>query len=127
MAKDGKEGGKMRTALSASIVSEEQAVEERFTRADSVLGQSAREVKPEIEMPEIPKVVRDSFTMPEEDYKLIQAIREQGLKSGVSLTKAEVLRAGLHALKSLAIEEQLIVFKSLAKVPTGRPGAKQRK
>ena len=51
--------------------------------------------------PDQPKIVRDSFTMPDYDYKLIQEIKERFMFAGVSMTKGEILRAGLHALLDL--------------------------
>src|SRR5574340_1676577 len=44
------------------------------------------------------KVVRDSFTMPQSEYRKIADIKETCLKSGLPVKKSEVLRAGLKAL-----------------------------
>ena len=45
-----------------------------------------------------PKLVRDSFSMPEADYAQIGALKERCLKAGVSAKKSEVLRAALKCL-----------------------------
>lgn len=44
------------------------------------------------------KVVRDSFTMPENEYKEIAIIKDAFRKAGLPVKKSEVLRAGLKAL-----------------------------
>jgi hypothetical protein len=68
------------------------------------------------------KVVRDSFTMPSRDYKKITQLREKCLKAGISATKSEMLRAGLHALEEMSIDDLRQVMQSVEKVKTGRPG-----
>lgn len=73
---------------------------------------------------EIPleKVIRDSFTTPHRDYAKITQLRARCLKDGLSVTKSEILRAGLHALERLSMEDLREVIASLEKVKTGRPG-----
>ena len=44
------------------------------------------------------KVVRDSFTMPQSEYRKIFEIKEACLTAGLSVKKSEVLRAGLKIL-----------------------------
>jgi hypothetical protein len=68
------------------------------------------------------KVIRDSFTMPSRDYKKITQLREKCLKAGMSVTKSEILRAGLHALENMTVEDLGRVVQSVEKVKTGRPG-----
>ena len=48
-------------------------------------------------------MVRDSFTMPENEYKEIARIKEAFRKNGVPVKKSAVLRAGLKALGELNI------------------------
>ncbi|MCP4256212.1 MAG: hypothetical protein GY774_01640 [Planctomycetes bacterium] len=67
------------------------------------------------------KVIRDSFTMPSEDYDLIATIKEKCLQAHIGVTKSEILRAGLHMLNRISIEELKHQFHSLEKVKTGRP------
>src|SRR2546427_11390597 len=68
------------------------------------------------------KVTRDSFTMPSTDYEKISQLRARCLKAGLSVTKSEIMRAGLHALERLSLEHLREVITSLEKVKTGRPG-----
>ena len=109
----------MKGALGASIKAEEQAVTDRFQRAEAIFAEPAE--KPEtINQEPITKVTRDSFTMPSSDYDLISTTRERCLKAGMSVTKSEVLRAGLHALQQLTETEIRDLFGTLEKVKTGR-------
>ncbi len=67
------------------------------------------------------KVVRDSFTMPENEYLKIAEIKEVCLKAGLQVKKSEVLRAGLQALSGLTTAQLKRALGSLEKIKTGRP------
>ncbi|MGK0271936.1 MAG: hypothetical protein ACI88H_002602 [Cocleimonas sp.] len=67
------------------------------------------------------QVVRDSFTMPEDDYALIEKTKSRLMKSGVLLNKAEILRAGLHALNHMSSKDLLAISDGVEKIKTGRP------
>ena len=70
------------------------------------------------------KLVRDSFTIPKDEYAAIDALKSRALGLGVAIKKSELLRAGLMSLASM----QDAGFKAaLAAVPTlktGRPSHK---
>jgi hypothetical protein len=67
------------------------------------------------------KVVRDSFTMPQEDYALISELKQRTLKAGLQVKKSELLRAGLQLLaKQTAVQLKKTVV-NLEKIKTGRP------
>ena len=110
----------MRDALGASIKAEEQATTDRFDRAEGIFSKPSE--KPEVISHEpIPKVTRDSFTMPSTDYDLIARTKARCLKAGMSVTKSEIIRAGLHALGQMSETELKMLFDTLEKVKTGRP------
>ena len=44
------------------------------------------------------KVVRDSFSMPQDDYALISELKKKMVESGLKVKKSELLRAGLRLL-----------------------------
>jgi hypothetical protein len=67
------------------------------------------------------KVIRDSFTMPEEDHGLIERVRHLCLKKMMVVSKSEVLRAGVKLLNTLPEKEIIEHIKALPKVKTGRP------
>lgn len=124
----------MKSALASTMASEQAAVEDRFARAETVLAVRSVGGEAEVEvsvaapapaaaplMPPVPKVVRDSFTMPEGDYGLIATLRERLLRQGVASTKAEVLRAALRLLAASEDAAVVEAVSSLVKVKTGRP------
>jgi hypothetical protein len=70
------------------------------------------------------KMVRDSFTMPEEDYSRLDALKARCLESGMEIKKSELLRAGLIALSKLAPASLLKAVSEVEKIKTGRPKGK---
>jgi len=107
----------MKKALGASLRAEEDAVKTRFERAETILAKST----PAREAPKEERVVRDSFTMPTDEYAQIAALKKRGLQRGVSATKSEVLRAGLAILQAMDDRQLADVLASVPKVKTGRP------
>jgi hypothetical protein len=71
------------------------------------------------------KMVRDSFTMPEDDYARISELKKKCLKAGVHIKKSELLRAGLSYLSKLSKPALLKTVRQVEKIKTGRP-AKHR-
>jgi hypothetical protein len=111
----------MKKALGASLKAEEQAVRDRFEKAETVLSRSSKTAS-HTQTERNGRVVRDSFTMPSADYDLIPKLKKRYMKSsGAGVTKSELLRAGLTALEAMTDRELTHVIESLAKVKTGRP------
>ena len=73
------------------------------------------------------RVVRDSFTMPIEDYGRIGVLKERCIRLGVALKKSELLRAGLVALDRLPDESLSQLIAQVERVKTGRPPGKKRR
>ncbi len=69
------------------------------------------------------KVIRDSFSFPEDDYLKISELKKTCLDAGVHVKKSEVLRAGLHLLSAMSLEELKAAIEVVEKVPTGRPSS----
>jgi len=67
------------------------------------------------------KVVRDSFTMPQDEYQKIAQIKETCLEVGLLVKKSEVLRAGLKALAGMSPVQSKRALSGLEKIKTGRP------
>ncbi len=67
------------------------------------------------------KVVRDSFTMPHDEYAKIAEIKDICLKAKMHVKKSEVLRAGLILLAALNAVQLKRTLGSLEKIKTGRP------
>ena len=109
--------------ISKSIIAETQKVQDRFAKAEQLLEPESTSSGQEPEKPKNRKrVIRDSFTLPTDDYEIITTIRERCLDNRITINKSEVIRAGLHALNKMSDEELLAVVDSLTKIKTGRPG-----
>lgn len=112
----------MKSALGASLKAEERAVRDRFEKAESVIGggkSSSRTEQPPSNGAS--KVIRDSFTIPADEYELISRVKKRCMKAGISANKSEVLRAGLAALETMADKDLANLFAKLQRVKTGRP------
>lgn len=68
-----------------------------------------------------PKLVRDSFTMPESDFGLIETLKARALGASRAAKKSELLRAGLQALAALEAPALVAALDKLEPVKTGRP------
>jgi hypothetical protein len=112
----------MKAALTASLHAEHQAVQDRLAKADAYFQtQEAHAGQANTPSPAPAKVIRDGYTMPADDYALIAQLQATGLEAGLAVSKSEVLRAGLHALKALSPDELRQVLAALEKVKPGRP------
>jgi hypothetical protein len=69
-------------------------------------------------------LVRDSFTMPRDDFDLIDKLKARALDAKRAAKKSELLRAGLHALNILEAAALAAALDSLVPVKTGRPQKK---
>jgi hypothetical protein len=67
------------------------------------------------------KAVRDSFTMPQSEYRKIAEIKEASLKAGLPVKKSEVLRAGLKVLCGMNAAQLKRALAGVEKVRIGRP------
>lgn len=70
------------------------------------------------------KLVRDSFTMPADDFALVGVLKQRALHGQRSAKKSELLRAGLHALSGLSPQALVKALDALAPVKAGRPKKK---
>jgi hypothetical protein len=67
------------------------------------------------------KLVRDSFTMPQEDYAVIASLKERTLRFKRPTKKSELLRAGLHALQAMPAAALREALDALTPLKAGRP------
>lgn len=66
------------------------------------------------------QVVRDSFTMPADDHRLIRELQLTYARAGILFNKGEVLRAGLHALNRMSPDELTDVAGRIEQLKAGR-------
>jgi len=69
------------------------------------------------------KVIRDSFSFPEQDYLKISELKKTCLAAGIHVKKSEILRAGLHLLTQLNLDKLKKAIDQVEKVQTGRPNS----
>lgn len=69
------------------------------------------------------KVIRDSFSFPEQDYLKISELKKACLAQGIHVKKGEILRAGLQLLSNLDSTQLLLAIEQVDRVKTGRPKA----
>lgn len=74
-----------------------------------------------------PRMIRDSFTMPEVDYLRIKALKTRILAGGQEIKKSEVLRAGLLALEAMSDKQLHNIAEQVERIKTGRPSGKVNK
>jgi len=67
------------------------------------------------------KVIRDSFTMPEADFAIIDRIKLRAIEWKQPVKKSEVLRAALYALGALPDAQVKKLLSGLTPVKKGRP------
>jgi outer membrane biosynthesis protein TonB len=67
------------------------------------------------------KLVRDSFTMPQVDFALIDALKQRALNFRHSAKKGELLRAGLQVLATLPDAELKSALERITSLKPGRP------
>ena len=68
-----------------------------------------------------PRLVRDSFTMPEADFAFIATLKTTALAAQRAAKKSELLRAGLRLLAGLDAVALVAALDALEPVKTGRP------
>jgi hypothetical protein len=69
---------------------------------------------------EAQKVIRDSFTIPENEYLLIAKLQERAMDIRLRVTKSELLRAGLQALEAMPNQDLRELLLGLEKLKPGR-------
>ena len=68
-----------------------------------------------------PKLVRDSFTLPKNEYAAIDAIKQRALQMALAVKKSEVVRAALMALATLDDAQLKAALAAVPTLKTGRP------
>jgi hypothetical protein len=76
---------------------------------------------PKAEKPKKPKLVRDSFTIPKIEYKVLQDSKDRAAALGRPVKKSEILRAGLKALAVMSDAAFIAALGAVPALKTGRP------
>ena len=124
----------MKAALKSSLENEEKSVKDRFEVAESVITQSERRKSQNSlsrsqaaqSQSEAEKVKRDTFTIPEKDYKLIHELKMRCMKAGVGVSKSELIRAGIILLSEIPSHELVNIVGRLDRLKVGRKPTKDK-
>lgn len=68
-----------------------------------------------------PKMVRDSFTIPKDEYGVLDELKQRCSKLAQPSKKSELLRAGIKALASMSDKNLLAAVQAVPSIKTGRP------
>ena len=68
-----------------------------------------------------PKLVRDSFTIPKDEYAVIEALKQRASALAQPVKKSELLRAGLKVLATLSDSALRTALQAVPSIKTGRP------
>jgi hypothetical protein len=68
-----------------------------------------------------PKLVRDSFTIPKDEYTVLENLKQRAGKLSTQIKKSELLRAGIKALAAMSDPALLSALKLVPTIKTGRP------
>lgn len=67
------------------------------------------------------KLIRDSFTIPKDEYAVLDVLKQRALKAGRSAKKSEILRAGITVLNAMSDSVLLAALSVVPSLKTGRP------
>jgi len=82
---------------------------------------SAAPVADKIKSPKKPKLVRDSFTMPKDEYAAIDLLKQRATALKRHAKKSELIRAGIMALTAMDDKQLAAVMAQVPALKTGRP------
>ena len=121
------------SALRATSTQQKAVIEDRFSRADSVLlnpagaavAASVAQAEPVMASAHkeiVPQLVtRDTFSMPTDEHAIIEKLRLIAAKADVLVNKSEIVRCALLLLAEVNSDDLL---KRLAGLKKGKPGRK---
>ena len=67
------------------------------------------------------KLVRDSFTIPEDELQLLADTKKKCLKAGIDIKKSELIRIGISIVHGLGLSRIKKEKNMLQPIKTGRP------
>ena len=121
--------------LKASVDQQDASLKKRFEAAESVLLSEqpadlkarAASITPAV-TPVAPKplaptgemAVRDTFSMPADEYAVIEKIRNKAAKEGYIYSKSEIVRGALLALNALPQKDVMYRLSTVERIKPGR-------
>lgn len=94
---------------------------EKVKAVKAIKAVKAVKAKVDKEKPRKPKLVRDSFTMPADEYAVLGEMKKACLSAGVEVKKSELLRIGVSLLRQLDVAKLKNALGALPELKAGRP------
>jgi hypothetical protein len=119
-----KRRGQMADSMRKSLTDETARVQDRFAKAETFFGNSQPAAHSESKVDSefvVPKVVRDTFSLPPAEYALLEQLRARALALGQVANKSEFVRAGLRALIDMPEPDFRQAIAQVEKIKPGRP------
>jgi hypothetical protein len=82
---------------------------------------AAKASAPKVEKAKKPKMVRDSFTIPKNEYDVLDVLKMRAAKLGSPVKKTELIRAGMKAIAALSDAAFKTALSAVPSLKTGRP------
>jgi len=110
----------------ASVKARGSSIESRLDKAEEIFQEKEKDTAVRgkslgVVKKAPPKVIRDTFSIPESDHLLLNKCKHRGIEFKCVVNKSEVVRAGLILLSNLSDEEFIKALKLVKKIKTGRP------
>ena len=111
----GKTAVKARKAIAKPVVRQE-------SKAEPVRAKAAKSApEPRLPAKVKTKLVRDSFTIPRNEYVVLETLKKRAALLACPAKKSEILRAGLNVLNSLPDPAFFAAIGAVPNLKTGRP------
>jgi hypothetical protein len=111
-------------ALRTTATQQKAIIEDRFSRADSVLLNPTAKTAPEPVAPTVATarntVLRDTFSLPAEVHAVIEATRQAAAREGLLFNKSDIVRDALILLASLDSDQLMERMRNLKRLKPGR-------
>jgi hypothetical protein len=91
------------------------------TAAKPVAKPATAAAAPKTEKAKKPKMVRDSFTIPKDEYEVLDVLKLRAAKLGSPAKKTELIRAGMKAIAGMSDTALKAALASVPSLKTGRP------
>jgi hypothetical protein len=91
------------------------------TKVQSVAKPVAKKAVEKAAKAKKPKMVRDSFTFPKDEYAVLDAMKLRAAKLASPAKKTELLRAGIKAIAAMSDAAFLAALNAVPSLKTGRP------
>ena len=104
--------------IPGSVSKPTETAEAAATLAEAAVASAAKPAKVHK-----PKLVRDSFTIPKDEYQVLDDLKTRALGLEVHVRKSELLRAGIQTLNAMTDRAFLKAIGAVPTLKTGRPKA----